>query len=271
MPARMPEKREIRHPLAWRQFYAECFRYASTGAWGVVGDLATGLPLAALVLKHAAPRWYGVVATFLASRAISDDWMLLVPAIGGWLILLGRVVTAPFILYRDKPNSSVETASEASRRSDNMRNRPDVAISGSMVFGAINMGGEAAYSVTTTIGLPNAMRMELERIPLIPTAPTGSAGEAAQFTGYGWGESPQQLHSEKALGHFLLRALVGQISEWTTQNKRTKEIDFDVRYTGPDGLLQYTTPHRLTFKWDGSVNVTIERLACPQPQPVHVS
>ena len=101
----MAEKREITHPLSRQQFYAECFRYATTGAWGVMGEFSTGVPLAALVFKKFAPHWYTVAAHFLQTHGLNDDWLILAPAVVGGLILIGRLATAPFVLYRDKPSA----------------------------------------------------------------------------------------------------------------------------------------------------------------------
>jgi hypothetical protein len=102
----MPEH-EIRYPFKWWRFYAQCLRYATTGVWGVIGDSITGMSIAAQLFKIADPRHFGVAAAWLKMHSLGEELFFEVPLTIGGLILLGRLVTAPFILYRDKPVSAV--------------------------------------------------------------------------------------------------------------------------------------------------------------------
>ena len=82
----------------------------------MVGDLSTGLPLACLIGKHIFPRAYGAAAGYLAARGVNDDWMLLAPAAAGAIILLGRLVTAPFVVYRDGATATAASYGAAEPR-----------------------------------------------------------------------------------------------------------------------------------------------------------
>jgi hypothetical protein len=96
----------IEHPLKRRQFYYECIRYATTGALGMTGALATFLPLGVYLFKMCQPHGYGLVAAHLKVYNLGSELLLAIPLTIGALILLGRLVTAPFILYRDKPSAA---------------------------------------------------------------------------------------------------------------------------------------------------------------------
>lgn len=106
---------EIRHPLKRWRFYAECLRYATTGTLGVIGDWATGLPSAGLLFKLLAPAKFAIAAAWLKAHGLGEELFLEVPLTIGGLILLGRLITAPFIFYRDKSHSALARDDESLR------------------------------------------------------------------------------------------------------------------------------------------------------------
>ena len=149
----MPEH-EIRHPLKRLRFYAECIRYATTGAWGMVGDFSTALPLAGLLFKVLTPNSYSVAAKFLKVHHVGEEWILLIPAGVGGLILLGRLVTAPFVLYRGKPDAK-------SASSESLRNKASRLAAEIAQFVAMRRENKPHRRIIDSMNLLNDMPAEL--------------------------------------------------------------------------------------------------------------
>lgn len=104
----MPEH-EVRHPLSWGRFYAECFRYAASGILGVIGDAGTVIGIVLVGFKLGLPAYYTRASDFLLAHGYRENALIEIPLWVGGSILLARLCTAPFILYRDKPSLPLMT------------------------------------------------------------------------------------------------------------------------------------------------------------------
>lgn len=98
----MPEK-ALAHPLRWWQFYGACVRHATTGAWGVTGNISTLLAFLPPLTKAIWPSAYMQAATSIRSFGYGDDLFWKVPLWFGVAIWVSRLIAAPFRIYRDKP------------------------------------------------------------------------------------------------------------------------------------------------------------------------
>ncbi len=91
------------HPLSRSQFYAECLRHATTGAWGWIGNVSTVMALALPLVKSLWPKAYAQAAALLASMRLGEELLWIFPMSAGALILVARFLTAGFLIYSNKP------------------------------------------------------------------------------------------------------------------------------------------------------------------------
>lgn len=96
--------RHIAHPLGPLQFLAACFRHAGTGFLGVVGDASTVVGAATYCFRLIAPAQYAKVGTLLVANGFREDLLIELPLWIGLSILALRLLTAPYVLYREKPS-----------------------------------------------------------------------------------------------------------------------------------------------------------------------
>jgi hypothetical protein len=93
----------LRHPLKWWQFYVACLRYATTGAWGWMGNVSTVLAFAPQLAKAYLPKVHMQAASLLARNGYGEDLLWKVPLVVGLAILVLRLFTASFQIYKDQP------------------------------------------------------------------------------------------------------------------------------------------------------------------------
>jgi len=88
-------------------FYAACFRYATSGAWGMIGNVSTVAGLLPGAAQWAWPDGYVLVARWLATRQMGDDLLWKSPVTFGLAVLIIRLCfIAPYKLYREKPGAA---------------------------------------------------------------------------------------------------------------------------------------------------------------------
>jgi hypothetical protein len=111
----------IKHPLSGGGFYEECIRHALAGMWGVMSSIATALGLFGGAIKWALSSESFVQWTAILAKHGGADLLWEVPGVSGLIILLLRLLSAPYLLYRAgclsaSPAASVVTISTESIR-----------------------------------------------------------------------------------------------------------------------------------------------------------
>jgi hypothetical protein len=299
----MPDK-PLAHPLKWWQFYAACFHYATSGAWGKVGDVSTLLAFAPQLVKTLWPHAHAMAAAFLKARGSGDDLLWKFPLWIGGAILLARLLTAPFIIYKDKPSIGNDSVAPEPPLA-----RPRIKLewykaspTASPFFRLRNDGEVAAHLVEASVAVVSGRVLTIDRvsrvgteepIPCFPVLTDGSgithptdSHPVIEFLK----KAAKQGYITRAREERALRRLTEvETSENNSQaetdlalmqlreitdvplpaNRVDLTVSFDVVYYDFDRRWRYATPHVLTYR-DFERWVTINLASKPEPPPTYV-
>lgn len=265
----------LRHPLAWWQFYAACFRYAASGILGVIGDAGTILGIATLVFKMAQPALYSRAATYLAVHGFSDDALIKIPLWVGGAILVLRLVTAPFAIYKDaqaqipatlpnietRPKIVLEFHPRSVRGIDLLPQRslgepPRFAGTYDIAEGFVfrNVGDASAFNVAAVIDVGKSGY----RIDLGPTLQVIDRPTNADFALY---IDNQRVPPEVGITSFIRH---GAASAEQTETS----LEFDVSYVGFERTVRFSTPHTLIIPPEGEILIRLSDRVEPSPVPL---
>ena len=147
-----------KHPLTPWRFYALCFKYATSGGWGRTGDAALFLSLALPAWKAAAPHSYRLLEAYLAVHALNADILLWkLPLWAGVSILLLRLVSAPFLLYRVKPMQQLAATAAGESEPE-----PDILLELDATRSQDSTTADAVPITVRNIGAGAAMNVEID-------------------------------------------------------------------------------------------------------------
>lgn len=252
--------KDVSHPLKWWTFYVACFRYATTGVWGVIGDVSAVIGFAPPLVKWLTPQVFAAMALYFKAHKLGDELIWKVPLAIGVVILAGRLLVAPYVLYRDK---------RAATSRDHPR--PRVTLEMSHIYYstmenwtspiiARNRGDSTAFNISAECVVRDGYVLHIGPVQSVePASVVGDRPVPAMLRLTSPTATTTASHYNQLLA-FLEEASVGL----------NDALEFDVIYRDFERRMLYRTPHVLRHSAPTRFFV-IDLKDAPEPDPEYVA